>query len=853
MPQAPPPATLPQLVLRYAADAGPPPPPPVPASTETEVECGQVIRQSIKVANDLHGCPGEGLVVGAANIVVDLNGHTIHPPAVFVDPGEEDGLLAGVRNSGYTNVVIRNGTVKGYGYGVLLTGGTTHNVIEDMTLDANLLGGIELNDADDGRNGNTIQDNLLTSNGESAISLINGSENSVIRRNNLDGNGGVGFQLIEADGHLFEDNVMSGVPINPLIDSDSGANLENSSDNVFRNNRFTDFGDAGFVITASSHRNLVEGNTMVRSGDAGVYIQDSADNRVIGNTAHASSDGGVVVTAANGTVVRGNDVRFNPSGVDSGDSNNVVIENNDASHSLQSGIEAGNGLNLRIVGNTANSSGGAGISVESGAFDINGLPIGGALIAGNTANENAETGINVADGGHTVTNNDAHNNAGFGISIGENPEAPGEPFTHTNIDGPPPGTNKASGNGEVTQCSGLVCDTTGGVPLAALDTEPPQTVILTNPSLVTSDPSPTFTFEGLDNVTPKTAVLFECRIDNPPDPEIPPDPETEPPHPEEPPDPDTPPDPGNWIECGSPFHVPALEQGPHHFEVRAYDNADNVDPTPATYDWEIDITVPDELDAPDELPPNTFIAAGPLGEVLSTEATFRFTGSDNLIPGPYLTFVCRLDGEPIDFEDCTTPETYSDLLPGVHTFEVAAVDLKGNVDPTPAVREWTILVPPTDLTPPDTTIESGPDPITVLNEATFVFSSEDSTATFECRLNLPAPNDGWEPCTSPKTYTGVPTGAREFQVQATDRTGNFDPTPAKFTWYVGAEPAPGFVFCGQVVKTSIKLRNDLADCLWDGLVVGAPNITIHLDGHTIDGKGVAAGIHNDGYDNVTIK
>ena len=64
---------------------------------------------------------------------------------------------------------------------------------------------------------------------------------------------------------------------------------------------------------------------------------------------------------------------------------------------------------------------------------------------------------------------------------------------------------------------------------------------------------------------------------------------------------------------------------------------------------------------------------------------------------------------------------------------------------------------------------------------------------------------------------------------------------------------PGFVFCGQVIRTSIKVKNDLADCLWDGLVVGAHDITIDLDGHTIDGKGVAAGIRNDGYDNVTIK
>ena len=57
----------------------------------------------------------------------------------------------------------------------------------------------------------------------------------------------------------------------------------------------------------------------------------------------------------------------------------------------------------------------------------------------------------------------------------------------------------------------------------------------------------------------------------------------------------------------------------------------------------------------------------------------------------------------------------------------------------------------------------------------------------------------------------------------------------------------------MVIRQSTKVKNDLADCLWDGLVIGAPGITIDLDGHTIDGKGLGAGIRNDGYDNVTIK
>src|SRR3954467_10375729 len=50
-----------------------------------------------------------------------------------------------------------------------------------------------------------------------------------------------------------------------------------------------------------------------------------------------------------------------------------------------------------------------------------------------------------------------------------------------------------------------------------------------------------------------------------------------------------------------------------------------------------------------------------------------------------------------------------------------------------------------------------------------------------------------------------------------------------------AKPAP--VHCGQIITTSIKVANDLRNCPRHGLVIGAPNITVALNGHTIDGDG----------------
>ena len=140
--------------------------------------------------------------------------------------------------------------------------------------------------------------------------------------------------------------------------------------------------------------------------------------------------------------------------------------------------------------------------------------------------------------------------------------------------------------------------------------------------------------------------------------------------------------------------------------------------------------------------------------------------------------------------------------------------------------------------------------------ATFTFGSDEANVTYECQL---LPSDSWELCESPKTYENLPRGSQLLRVRAIDRAANAhvdhdrDLTPAEYDWIVGAAPVTKFVFCGQVITQSIIVNNDLADCIWDGIVIGAPGITIDLNGHLIDGKGIGAGIRNDGFDSVTIK
>ncbi|MCM2388264.1 right-handed parallel beta-helix repeat-containing protein [Streptomyces albipurpureus] len=58
--------------------------------------------------------------------------------------------------------------------------------------------------------------------------------------------------------------------------------------------------------------------------------------------------------------------------------------------------------------------------------------------------------------------------------------------------------------------------------------------------------------------------------------------------------------------------------------------------------------------------------------------------------------------------------------------------------------------------------------------------------------------------------------------------------------------------CGQTVTTSVVLDADLLNCPGDGLVVGSSGITIDLNGHTVDGVGLGAGIRNNGFGDVVV-
>ena len=108
------------------------------------------------------------------------------------------------------------------------------------------------------------------------------------------------------------------------------------------------------------------------------------------------------------------------------------------------------------------------------------------------------------------------------------------------------------------------------------------------------------------------------------------------------------------------------------------------------------------LELDDTTPPTTTIDSAPAARSASPAASFTFSGADAGGSG-LASFQCRLDSDPEAWQACASPTVYEALADGTHRFEVRAVDLARNADPSPAAFSWTITTTPPTTTPPTTT------------------------------------------------------------------------------------------------------------------------------------------------------
>ncbi|GAA1737868.1 right-handed parallel beta-helix repeat-containing protein [Nonomuraea bangladeshensis] len=258
---------------------------PTPASAlagnykgETTVACGQVITKSIKLANDLHNCPGNGLEVGAANITIDLNGHTIDGSGILRPFSGIDNSQAGSRPTGYSGVTIKNGTLTDFGTGVTLANGANRNVVQHILATVNGTG-ISV------RNVDRPHINYSAATGASVGIRLESVTNARVERNAALYNvNGILVTGTSRGTVLYRNSVVNnardGILVDPTV-------TNTRIDNNDANGNGTLFNEDGIDVDATDAATVIRNNRVRNNRDYGIEatpgVTDGGGNHASGN------------------------------------------------------------------------------------------------------------------------------------------------------------------------------------------------------------------------------------------------------------------------------------------------------------------------------------------------------------------------------------------------------------------------------------------------------------------------------------------------------------------------------------------------------------------------------------------
>ena len=166
-------------------------------AAEAQPACGDTLTTDTTLTGDM-SCAGTALRIGAGGITVNLNGFTLTGDGVSIGS-------AGIRNAGYNDVTIENGTVVDFFFGIEVRDGDGNRVVANRS--EGDLSGIALINADD----NMVAGNRVTGSVDHGLFVRSGSDNNAIRGNEFDSNGRRGI-LVSLDGGLGapENNTFEG-------------------------------------------------------------------------------------------------------------------------------------------------------------------------------------------------------------------------------------------------------------------------------------------------------------------------------------------------------------------------------------------------------------------------------------------------------------------------------------------------------------------------------------------------------------------------------------------------------------------------------------------------------------------
>jgi parallel beta-helix repeat protein len=341
-------------------------------ASASHVSCGDEITADTTLDSDLLDCPNNGIVIGADDITLDLNGHTIDgdgTEAAGCDPKQEL-CDFGVANDGHDGVTVRDGSVREFGVGVLVGGAKENRVLKISSM-GHIFFGVVVG----GSSRSVIRRSSLSRNiaPEGDGIGVFGSDRIRIVRNKIRRNPGPGIHLFDSSKNLIKKNVFS--RNGPSIV------MEGADRNEVQRNRVT---KGGGIIVAPGNRNVIARNRVSRALDS-IAIEKGHGNLVAGNVVGRARGTGIRLAldhppiGGDHNVVRGNLVKR------SGDDGFLVAEK--ADHSL-------------LKRNVARRNGDDGFDIESHSTKL----------TKNRAVRNGDLGIEAVAGITDGGGNKAHGN-----------------------------------------------------------------------------------------------------------------------------------------------------------------------------------------------------------------------------------------------------------------------------------------------------------------------------------------------------------------------------------------------------------------------------------------------------------
>ena len=276
-------------------------------------KCGDTITADTTLHRDLVNCPNNGIVIGADNVTLDLNYHTIDGdgiPNADCNPQSER-CDVGVDIEGHDGVTVVHGSVRQFEDGVIVVA-TRDTGLLGVSSSRNHYSGIVVSRCARALVRNSSGIGSTADVGQGLFVVLSHRVrilHSSFRDNGVPHTGrglGLGIDLFESTHNLIKGNRLSG-------NTGGGIFLQGSDRNRVRRNRSVQDNEVGIWV-ASGKGNVITRNRIShlrQSGHGGAAIEvDGGDRNVLARNSVRDSDGDAIGVggSAVANLVRRNDI-----------------------------------------------------------------------------------------------------------------------------------------------------------------------------------------------------------------------------------------------------------------------------------------------------------------------------------------------------------------------------------------------------------------------------------------------------------------------------------------------------------------------------------------------------------------